>query len=532
MIRFRDVSFRYATAEQWVIRRANFDVSPGNFCLVCGPSGSGKSTLLRLINGLVPHFSGGYVEGEIQVNGFNPIQVGPATMSRQVGFVFQDPETQFILDNVEDEIAFNLENAALPPQQIAQRIKETLQALDIVQLRRRRLESLSGGEKQKVAIATVLSLAPSILVLDEPTSQLDGQSAEEILSLIQRLARQQQLTIVVAEHRLDRLLHFADQIIYLPRIGAPIWADAPQQVLPHMAIVPPVVELGKRLGVRPLPLSVGEGQQMLQSLGLDRLNHRTPRSGEKQTDSTRVPALLSVENVHVSFGKTQALSEVNLQLFASQITCLMGPNGAGKTTLLRAILGLVPLTQGRIWLQAKEITTTPSWKRARWIGYLPQDPNALLFSETVLEELLLTLRNHSLPEERGKAETILERLGLSDHAQRYPRDLSVGERQRVALGAILITQPQVLLLDEPTRGLDEGAKAKLGDLLRSLKAKGMAILVVTHDVEFMLTLADRLCILKAGRLIDDGAPPTVLRRNQIPPCSTPATVPRPRVLLG
>ncbi len=517
MIRFREVSFRYATAEQWVIRRVNFDVSPGSFCLVCGPSGSGKSTLLRLINGLVPHFSGGIVEGEIQVNGINPIQVGPAAMSRLVGFVFQDPETQFILDNVEDEIAFNLENAAIPPQQITQHLEETLHALGILHLRRRRLESLSGGEKQKVAIATVLSLAPSILVLDEPTSQLDGQSAEEILSLIQRLARQQKLTIVVAEHRLDRLLHFANQLIYLSGIGEPIRADEPQQVLPHMATVPPVVELGKRFGVRPLPLSISEGQQMVRKLGLERLNHRTSPVGKKQMDSAAGPAILSVEKVSVSFGKTQALSEVTLQLFASQITCLMGANGAGKTTLLRAILGLVPLTQGRIWLQAKEITTTPSWKRARWIGYLPQDPNALLFSETVLEELLLTLRNHGLPQERSTAERILEGLGLSKHALRYPRDLSVGERQRVALGAILITQPQVLLLDEPTRGLDEEAKAKLGDLVRSFRAKGMAILVVTHDVEFMLTLADRLCILDAGRLIDDGAPPTVLRRNQIPP---------------
>ncbi|MFN3308888.1 MAG: ABC transporter ATP-binding protein, partial [Anaerolineales bacterium] len=415
MIRFREVSFRYATAEQWVVRRANFDIAQGNFCLVCGPSGSGKSTLLRLINGLVPHFSGGIVEGEIQVNGINPIHVGPAAMCRLVGFVFQDPETQFILDNVEDEIAFNLENAAIPPQQIAQRIEETLHALGILHLRRRRLEGLSGGEKQKVAIATVLSLAPSILVLDEPTSQLDGQSAEEILSLIQRLARQQKLTIVVAEHRLDRLLHFANQLIYLSGIGEPIRADEPQQVLPHMATVPPVVELGKRLGVRPLPLSISEGQQMVRKLGLERLNHRTSPFGKKQMDSAAGPAILLVEKVSVSFGKTQALSEVTLQLFASQITCLMGPNGAGKTTLLRAILGLVPLHQGRIWLQANEITTTPSWKRARWIGYLPQDPNALLFSETVLEELLITLRNHSLPEERGKAETILERLGLSDH---------------------------------------------------------------------------------------------------------------------
>lgn len=517
MIRFHNVSFSYSPLGRWVIRQATFEIPQGAFCLVCGPSGSGKSTLLRLINGLVPHFSGGHVEGKITVTSIDPTQAGPAQMSRLVGFVFQDPETQFVLDNVEDEIAFNLENAAVSPKQIAQRIDETLQALGILHLRQRRLESLSGGEKQKVAIATVLSLAPPILILDEPTSQLDGQSAEEVLTLIQTLARQRSLTIVVAEHRLDRLLHFADQLIYLPGEGLPPLVGEPRSILHQMEAVPPVVQLGKRLGVHPLPLSVVEGQRMLQSLGIDRLNHRAPQSRSERTKPGTSQAILSVENVGVSFGKTQALSDVSLQLFPAQITCLMGANGAGKTTLLRAILGLVPLRQGRIWLQSKEITSLPTWQRSRSIGYLPQDPNALLFSETVLEELTLTLRNHALPIDQGRVNYLLEKLGLSAYAPCYPRDLSVGERQRVALGAILITEPLILLLDEPTRGLDERAKGKLGELLRIFKEKRMAILLVTHDVEFMLTLADRLCVLREGKIIADGNPGEVLRQTDIPP---------------
>lgn len=517
MIRFHKVSFRYAQSGQWVIQGANFEIPQGSFCLVCGASGSGKSTLLRLINGLVPHFSGGTVEGRVEVNGLNPIQAGPAQMSRIVGFVFQDPETQFILDNVEDEMAFNLENAAIPPQEIARRIEETLQALGIQHLRRRRLGDLSGGEKQKVAIATVLSLAPAILVLDEPTSQLDGQSAEEILTLIQTLARQRQMTIVVAEHRLDRLLHFADRLIYLPACGQSPQVGEPQQILPLMEAVPPVVQLGKRLGVHPLPLNVTEGRQMLQSLGLDRINHRGLSLATNPTGSQSMPPILSVERVSVSYGKTQVLSEVSLSLFPAQITCLMGANGAGKTTLLRAMLGLVPLQQGRIWLQSTDITNLPTWQRSRTIGYLPQDPNALLFSETVLEECLLTLRNHGLPAAQGKVTQVLDQLGLLEYAQRYPRDLSVGERQRVALGAILITEPQVILLDEPTRGLDERAKARLGELLGALKAKGVATLVVTHDVEFVLSLADRVCLLKEGKIVADGSPHAVLRQAALPP---------------
>lgn len=516
MIRFHNVSFSYSPGQRWVIRGANFAIPPGIFCLVCGASGSGKSTLLRLINGLVPHFSGGVVEGEIDVQGVNPVKVGPEQMSRQVGFVFQDPETQFILDRVEDEIAFNLENAALPPPQIARRITDTLQALGILHLRQRRLESLAGGEKQKVAIATVLSLAPSILVLDEPTSQLDGGSAEEILTLMQNLARQRKLTIVIAEHRLDRLLHFTDYLVYLPGEEQPPLAGDPRQVLLQMEFAPPVVQLGKRLGVQPLPLSVAEGRRMLWNLGLDHLTHRPNPSQNWPTKGEASQAVLSLEKVSVVFGKTQALSNVSLQLYASQILCLMGSNGAGKTTLLRAILGLAPLQEGRIRLLSEDITALPTWKRSRLIGYLPQDPNALLFSETVLQELLLTLRNHALPEAVEKAASLLEKLGLATHAERYPRDLSVGERQRVALGAILITEPLVLLLDEPTRGLDERAKSRLGDLLRHFRDRGMAILVVTHDVEFALNLADRLCILEHGRLVADGAPVEVMQASKMP----------------
>jgi energy-coupling factor transport system ATP-binding protein len=516
MIRFSNVSFSYSFHQRWIIRGANFTIPSGSFCLVCGASGSGKSTLLRLINGLVPHFSGGILQGEIDVNGANPVKAGPEQMSRQVGFVFQDPETQFILDCVEDEIAFNLENAAIPVPEVGQRITDTLQALGILHLRQRRLESLSGGEKQKVAIATVLSLAPSILVLDEPTSQLDGQSAEEILTLIQNLARQRNLTIVVAEHRLDRLLHFTDYLVYLPGEEKPPLAGDPRYILLQMDTAPPVVQLGKWLGVRPLPLSVAEGRQMLQNLGLARLNHRSSTSQSTHSREEATQAILSLENVSVVFGKTRALCGVSLQLYASQILCLMGSNGAGKTTLLRAILGLAPLREGSIRLLGEDLSTLPTWKRARLIGYLPQDPNALLFSETVLEEILLTCRNHALPEDVEKARSLLERLGLATYADRYPRDLSVGERQRVALGAILVPQPLVLLLDEPTRGLDERAKSGLSKLLRDFRDKGMAILIVTHDVEFMLTLTDRLCILENGRLVGDGMPVEVLQTLDIP----------------
>jgi energy-coupling factor transport system ATP-binding protein len=514
VIKFENVSFTYPGAEQPALRQVTLDIPQGDFCLVFGPSGGGKSTLLRCTNGLVPHFSGGRLEGAINVNGLDPLKLSTQGMSREVGFVFQDPEAQFVVDRVEDEIAFALENLAMPPAEMEERVETALQLLKLRTLRDRRLETLSGGEKQRVAIAAALVLRPGLLVLDEPTSQLDLHAAEEVLQALVRLNRELGLTILLAEHRLERILPFATRAVYLEAGQPGVIAGEPRQVLRQVSMNPPVVSLGKALGWEPLPLTVEEARQFARQY---RPIHFTkpdaPEQPAPEVHRTRQP-FLRAEGLEVSYGSTPALRGVSLELYPHEITVLMGPNGSGKTTLLRCLVGLTKPNAGSVWVESESIAGRSVAEVCRRVGYLPQDPNALLFADTVEEELLVTLRNHARSPQVGEVMELLTRLGLGDKAAAYPRDLSVGERQRVALGAVLVAKPGALLLDEPTRGLDYAAKRALLELLRGWRDEGMAILLVTHDVELAAEAADRVVLLEQGLVSASGSPREVLADSE------------------
>jgi energy-coupling factor transporter ATP-binding protein EcfA2 len=509
MIRFEHVSFWYSGSERPALRDVSFFLPEGTFTLMTGPSGAGKSTLLRCLNGLVPHFSGGLLEGNISVNGLNPVVESPKVMSRHVGFVFQDPEAQFVMDRVEDEVAFALENAALPRQEMRVRVEEVLDLLDLEPLRDRRLETLSGGERQRVAIAAALALRPQILVLDEPTSQLDPKSAEDVLNALARLNSDLGLTVVVAEHRLERVVPFVDEMLYLAEDGAGLLAGPPRDVLAQIKLVPPLVALSQRLGWEPLPLTIKEGR---------RFSRAIQPNGEREAPAPP-PAhadepFIEARGVQVRYGENETLRGVDFEVFPGEVVALMGRNGAGKSTLLKTLVGLVRPQRGKIRVGTLDAAQHDVATLCRQVGYLPQDPNALLFAESVAEEWQITLRNHGLPS-NGAAlpilpEALLARFGLSDKASAYPRDLSTGERQRVALGAVMITQPRALLLDEPTRGLDALAKEALTDLLRSWRDEGIAIVLVTHDVELAAAVADRVVLMSQGDVIANGPPAAIL----------------------
>lgn len=505
VIIFENVTYKYPEATRPALREVNFTIRAGDVVLVAGPSGVGKSTLLRGINGLVPHFSGGTLTGRVSVMGLDPVSVMPQVMSRYVGFVFQDPEAQFVMDRVEDELAFALENAAIPPAEMHARVTEVLAWLDLEALRDRQLATLSGGEKQRVAIAAALALRPQILVLDEPTSQLDPQSAKTLLAALARLNAELGLTIVLSEQRLERVLPFVDSLIYFPGPNEPALVGWPEYVLPYLDLVPPIIALGKALEWSPLPLSVAEARPLAEQVRL--AAPRVPRP--------RQPVgfpYMKAQNVTVAYQGHLVVQDVNLALYPGEIVALIGRNGAGKTTLLKSLVGLVRPTQGEVFLGARNITRLDVADICRQVGYLPQDPNALLFADTVLEELHITLRNHGIELEDVSIapEVLLAQLGLSNKAAAYPRDLSTGERQRVALAAMLVTQPGAILLDEPTRGLDYAAKQKLLHLLRDWRSMGMAILLVTHDVELVAQAADRVLVMAEGQFVAQGPPAEIL----------------------
>jgi len=515
MITFDQVTYCYptdtATPTIPVLHKLNLHFHAGEFTLLVGPSGAGKSTLLRLLNGLVPHFSGGTLTGKLRVNGLDPVLATPRVMSRHVGFVFQDPEAQFVMERVEEEIAFALENAATPAQAMRLRVEETLDLLDLAALRQRPIATLSGGERQRVAIAAALALRPTILVLDEPTSQLDPQSAEEVLQALVRLNQDHGLTVVLAEHRLERVLPFVDRVVYLPgKGGAPI-SGTPRDVLAAIDLGPPLVQLAKALGWHPLPLTVKEGLSFNRQIVASLADHPVPPAVVTQGK----PPLLQARNLEVAYGAQRILHGVNLALAPGEIVALLGRNGAGKSTLLKSLVSLVRVARGAVTIHGRTTQGLSVAEICRQVAYLPQDPNALLFADTVREELLITLRNHGLHPALGVVETLLTQLGLADKAECYPRDLSVGERQRVALAAILVTKPAVILLDEPTRGLDYLAKVQLMALLKMWRMEGKAMLLVSHDVELVAALADRVLLMSQGEIIADGPPADLLRASPL-----------------
>jgi energy-coupling factor transport system ATP-binding protein len=523
MITFERVTYRYpqpagSRPVAPALHNLSLHIDEGELVLVVGPSGAGKSTFLRSLNGLAPHFYGGKLSGQVRVAGRDPVAIGPQGMAHTVGMVFQDPETQFVADQVEDELVFGMENQALPPALMRKRVEEVLDQLTIAHLRGRRLSTLSGGEKQRVAIAAVLTMNPEVLVLDEPTSQLDPQSAEEVLVAIRRLNEDLGLTVILAEHRLERVVQFVDRVLYLPGQGQPL-LDEPRAVMAAIALNPPLVALGKAKGWQPLPLTVKQARRFLprdqRSLAVERSAAAesatlVANNGKKagQPAATGVP-LVSVDNASFSYDGHEALRSVSLALRAGEVVALMGRNGSGKSTLLKLLAGLSKPSRGSVRLaltgQASLDTRSAGLDEiVRIVGYVPQNPGALLFKDTVLEELAFTRQGHKLPPDPAADRALLARLGLAELAERYPRDLSSGQRQRVALAAILVAEPQVLLLDEPTRGLDYEQKEALTAILHELRRQGRAVLLATHDVELVARSADRVVLLGEGAVVVDG----------------------------
>ncbi len=498
MIKFENLSFSYPQTTEAVLNSVNFCIKPGTLTLVTGASGSGKSTLLRCINGLVPHFSGGTISGKIDVFGSNPIKEGPVILSSKVGFVFQEPEAQFVFDIVEDEIAFALENFGIPHDEMQNRVNQVIERMHLADIRQKKINNISGGEKQKVAIASALVIMPQVLVLDEPTSQLDPSSAEEILEQIVTLKNQLGLTVILSEHRLERLLPYADSMIHLAP-DTEVLAGTPQEILPIMQQVPPVVKIAYKFQISPLALTVED----FPSKEIERKYHleqATPIEAPEQPQ-----ALIKIKNMNTKIGEKQILKNLSLDIHQNEILTLLGENGSGKTTLLRSILGLIESSGERL-LIGENMHKRSLMEIIRHIAYLPQNPNDLLFADTVLDELKVTLTNHNLNRDDAELTRFLEQFNLGGKQHHYPRDLSVGERQRTALACITVHDPQIILLDEPTRGLDYNAKQALKEVFVRWKNEGKAILLVTHDVEFAALLADRVAILDDGSILFDGDP--------------------------
>lgn len=516
MIELEGVSFRYDEDSAPVICDVDLSLDEGELALVVGRTGSGKSTMLGMLNSLVPHFSGGVLKGDIRINGTSIIGTPPRELAHLVGYVAQDPLSGFVSDRVEEELAYGMEQLGLDQQTMRRRVEETLDLLGLATLRSRPLRTLSGGQQQRVAIGSVLTMHPQILVLDEPTSALDPTAAEDVLATIARLVDDLGLTVVIAEHRMERVIPFADTLVIIE--NGTVRSGAPPGLLVDSPVAPPVIELGRLVGWQPLPLSVREARRKVGGLR-DQLQ---PPVEAMVTPASRV---LEVTNVTVTYGAVTAVKDLSLTVPGGQIVALMGRNGSGKSSLMWAIQGSGKRRDGRISVGAERTDPAKvSAARAReLVGLVPQTASDLLYLESVDEECAAADEQAGRP--AGGCRTILDRLAPGINGRQHPRDLSEGQRLALVLAIVLTSQPAVIALDEPTRGLDYAGKAALADMVAELAAQGRAILVSTHDVEFAAHVADQVVVMADGEIVSSGPSRKVLAES-------PAFAPQVSKILG
>jgi energy-coupling factor transport system ATP-binding protein len=496
-VTFSDVTYSYPD-EPPSLRHIDLGVSDGDIVLVGGPAGSGKSTLLRAVNGLVPHSTGGTWSGTVTVGDRSTTEWRPRDLADAVGFVHQDPEAQFVVDRVEGDVAFSLENLGLSQESMRRRVEEVLDALDIAALRKRPVSSLSGGERQRVAIAGAIATGPAVLVLDEPTSQLDPQGADDVLAAVARLNADLGTTVVVAEHRLERAADLADRAILLD--GGEAVADGPAaDTLADYPGAPPVVQLARLLGWHPVPLTVREARRFVNGARPAGLPAIPPTPARPAVGEP----LLTATDLDLAHGRTAVLESVSLTIRRGEVVAVLGRNGSGKTTLLRALTSLHRLRRGRL-------------DAAGSTAYVPQDPNLLLFSPTVEEELRETLKLLGR-RDKGEVERWLDRLGLTHLRSRHPRSLSSGQRQRVAIAAVGVGQPDVLVLDEPTRGMDAPSRDALRRAAIDHAADGGAVVLATHDVELAASCCTTVLVLGDGDIVAQGEAHEVLSGSLFAP---------------
>ncbi|MFJ3976071.1 ABC transporter ATP-binding protein [Streptomyces sp. NPDC090021] len=544
MIRFEQVSVSYDGAAGPSVRGVDLVVPEGELTLLVGPSGVGKSTLLGTVSGLVPHFTGGTLRGRVTVAGRDTRTHRPRELADVVGTVGQDPLAHFVTDVVEDELAYGMESLGLPPAVMRRRVEETLDLLGLNELRDRPITTLSGGQQQRVAIGSVLTTHPKVLVLDEPTSALDPAAAEEVLAVLQRLVHDLGTTVLMAEHRLERVVQYADRVLLLPARGAAPVLGSPAEVMALSPVHPPVVALGRLAGWSPLPLSVRDARRRAAPLR----TRLTPAAGSVPGDPVpplaaparaaasralpgpgggapgngAAPGLFArllrrgkphpaepaagdtarVRNLGVRRDSRQVLHGIDLTVAPGETIALMGRNGAGKSTLLSALVGTLAPTTGEVTVGGRTPHRTPPPEMVRRVGLVPQEPRDLLYADTVAAECAAADSDAGAPP--GTCRDLVSELlpGVVDET--HPRDLSEGQRLALALALVLTGRPALLLLDEPTRGLDYAAKARLVEVLRALAAEGHAVVLATHDVELAAELADRVVILAGGEVVADG----------------------------
>jgi energy-coupling factor transport system ATP-binding protein len=509
---FNKVSFTYEGATQPALKDIHLSVSPGEIILITGPAGSGKTTLCSCINGLVPHFHEGELSGDVFVRDYNTRNSRVGGLASLVGMVFQDPESQLVTNSVADEVAFGPENFGVPRDEINKRLADALKSTRLEGYDEREPHSLSGGEQQACVIAAIFAMQPEIYVLDEPLANLDPEGKAHVMRVVVELAKDRGKTLILVEHALEEVLPLVDRVIVLDK--GEIVRDGPvNEILgagdiPFVFTRPPVIRLGEKYGLSPLPLSSEEFYSKFSSrypLGTAEWNH--PES----LPSTEDDPVIQIDGISFSYNKKdelqrEALDEVSLSISPGEMVAILGRNGSGKTTLIRHIIGLLQPDKGRVAVLNKEVSSTPTHKLARHVGFCFQNPNHQIVSFNVRDEIIFGLKAHGIdPSEfDDRIQKSLEFVNMLDHIDSEVFDLGKGQKQRLALASVLALDPEILIVDEPTTGQDPRMAQEIFEILQRLNQSGTTILIITHQVDYAATFAPRAVVLSEGRVKFDG----------------------------
>nr|WP_272507208.1 energy-coupling factor transporter ATPase [Clostridium aestuarii] len=493
ILRVANLSFWYPDEEKTAIEDINLSVNEGEFILIVGPSGCGKSTLVRLFNRVIPDYYGGKIKGKVFLKGKNIRGLNKADIIKNVGMVYQHPEKQIVLEDVEREIAFGLENLNTEINKMKRNVAEAMSLLGLYKIKDKTTTEISGGEKQRVAIASVVSMDPDILLFDEPISQLDPISSEEVLNSIKKLNRDMGKTVILIEQRLDRCFDLADRIIFME--DGKIIAEGKPNLIPKIIdkkyFMPNISYIFKKAKKNNIPVNVKEARELIS----DKEFNITKECKKEYKEN-----IIEVKKLRFQYEKGQkTLNNINFNLKKGEILAVMGENGAGKSTLFKIIAGVINRYKGQIKIKNQNIKKLDVKQRIKLVGYLSQNPNDYFGRENVFEEIAYTLRNIGEYEE-AKVDNIIKQFNLEHLKDKNPRDLSGGEKQRVAIACTLVTEPEILILDEPTRGMDASAKDKLGEMIKMLAEQGKTIVLVTHDSDFAADYADTVMLMFNGEI--------------------------------
>lgn len=538
-----DVTIKYVGRKAPALAHLTLSFKAGETVLLLGPSGCGKSTLALALNGLIPHSVGATMSGRVIVDGRDTQQTSVAELARKVGIVFQDPEAQFVTSRVEDEVAFGLENLCWAPSAMQTMIDDALNAVGMPNGHRREVYKLSGGEKQRVALAALLAMKPHVLVFDEPTANLDPAGTRDVFALIAELKAKRTHTIILIEHKLDELMHLIDRVVALGECGAILADGPPREVFDrhaatlreHGVWMPQVCLLAHALRERGValddfPVTLDEAATCLDKVTRrrgDRMNsnHYITLPPAHPVTSPNWRYAIAVRHLSCVRGGRKVLDDVSLAVAQGEFVAIVGANGAGKTTLALHLVGILPAPKGAVFIEGQDVNVTSSRALVERVGYAFQNPEHQFITESVFDEVAYSLRAKGLPEGVVEAQTsaMLERFGLFRLARANPFTLSHGQKRRLSVATMLAAGQRTLILDEPTFGQDQHNAEALMRLLRDLHCEGRTVIIITHDMALVAEYAERVVVMNAGRLIFDGAPrdlfmqPALLREARLAP---------------